>query len=59
MALFMACGLSFEVTVAISTVILKRSNNAGRSTRAASYILVGAFIVGILLTLLDIFPKHC
>ncbi|STQ78269.1 Sec-independent protein translocase protein TatC [Hafnia alvei] len=57
MALFMAFGVSFEVPVAIIFTVLERSNYAAELKQKRPYVIVGAFVVGMLLTPPDVFSQ--
>lgn len=57
MALFMAFGVSFEVPIAIILLCWSGVVTPGSLKRKRPYILVGAFVVGMLLTPPDVFSQ--
>ena len=57
MALFMAFGVSFEVPVAIVLLCWMGVTTPEDLKKKRPYILVGAFIVGMLLTPPDVFSQ--
>lgn len=57
MALFMAFGVSFEVPVAIVLLCWSGVVTPEDLKRKRPYILVGAFVVGMLLTPPDVFSQ--
>lgn len=59
MALFMAFGVAFEVPVAIVLLCWMGITTPEDLRKKRPYILVGAFIVGMLLTPPDVFRKRC
>ncbi|MDX7990903.1 Sec-independent protein translocase subunit TatC [Xenorhabdus littoralis] len=57
MALFMAFGVSFEVPIAIILLCWSGAVTPASLKRKRPYILVGAFVVGMLLTPPDVFSQ--
>ncbi|WP_075183446.1 Sec-independent protein translocase subunit TatC [Pantoea sp. 1.19] len=57
MALFMAFGVSFEVPVAIVLLCWTGITNPDDLRKKRPYVLVGAFVVGMLLTPPDVFSQ--
>ncbi len=57
MALFMAFGVSFEVPVAIVLLCWMGVTTPDDLRRKRPYVLVGAFVVGMLLTPPDVFSQ--
>ena len=57
MALFMAFGISFEVPIAIILLCWSGATTVASLKQKRPYILVGAFVVGMLLTPPDVFSQ--
>lgn len=57
MALFMAFGVSFEVPIAIVLLCWSGVTNTTELKKKRPYVLVGAFVVGMLLTPPDVFSQ--
>lgn len=57
MALFMACGVSFEIPVTIVLLCWRGTWTPEDLLKKRPYVLVGAFVVGMLLTPPDIFSQ--
>ncbi len=57
MALFMAFGISFEVPIAIILLCWSGATTVASLKHKRPYILVGAFVVGMLLTPPDVFSQ--
>lgn len=57
MALFMAFGVSFEVPVAIILLCWSGVTNPEELKKKRPYVIVGAFVVGMLLTPPDVFSQ--
>lgn len=57
LALFLAFGLSFEVPVAIVILVMLGWVSAEQLRRARPYVIVAAFVIGMLLTPPDVFSQ--